>query len=46
MLCQLWLAMLAIHRVQSLETYRAGPISWQFLVLSEHNVFTLKRKGT
>ena len=36
----------AIHRVHSLETNRAGPIYRQILVLSEHNVFTLKGKGT
>ena len=32
--------------VHSLETKRAGPISRQILVLSEHNLFTLKGKGT
>ena len=37
---------LAIHRVHSLEINRAGPISRQVLVLSEHNLFTLKGKGT
>ena len=37
---------IAIHGVHSLETYRAGPIYRQILVLSEHNLFTLKRKGT
>ena len=37
---------LATHRVHSLETNRAGPISRQILVLSEHNLFTLKEKGT
>ena len=37
---------LAIHIVHSLETNRAGPISRQILVLSEHNLFTLKGKGT
>ena len=35
---------LAIHIVHSLETNRAGPISSQILVLSEHNLFTLKEK--
>ena len=34
-------AMLAIHIVHSLETYRAGTISRQIIVLSEH-LFTLK----
>ena len=34
------------HRVLSLETNRAGPISRQILVLSDHNLFTLKGKGT
>ena len=33
---------LAIHIVHSLETNRAGPISRQILVLSKHNLFTLK----
>ena len=37
---------LAIHIVHSLETNRAGSISRQILVLSEHNLFTLKGKGT
>ena len=37
---------IAIHRVHTLETHRAGPISRQILVLSEHNLFTLKGKGT
>ena len=37
---------LAIHIVHSLETYRAGPISSQILVFSEHNSFILKGKGT
>ena len=37
---------LAIHIVNSLETNRAGPISRQILVLSEHSLFTLKGKGT
>ena len=37
---------LAIHIVHSLETNRAGPIFRQILVLSEHNLFTLKGKGT
>ena len=39
---------LAIHIVHSLETNRAGPgarpISRQIIVLSEHNLFTLKGK--
>ena len=38
--------MIGIHRVHSLETNRAGPKSRQILVLSEHNLFTLKGKGT
>ena len=38
--------MIAIHRVHSLETSRAGQISRKILVLSEHNLFTLKVKGT
>ena len=33
---------LALHIVHSLETNRAGPIARQILVLSEHNLFTLK----
>ena len=37
---------LAIHKVHSFETNRAGSISRQILVLSEHNLFTLKGKGT
>ena len=37
---------LAIHIVNSLETNRVGPISRQILVLSEHNLFTSKGKGT
>ena len=37
---------LAIHRLHSLETNRAGQISRQILVLSEHNLFTLKGKET
>ena len=37
---------LAIHIVHSLETYRAGHISRQILVLSGHNLFTLKGRGT
>ena len=37
---------LAIHKVHSFETNRAGPISRQILVLSEHDLFTLKGKGT
>ena len=37
---------LAIHIVHSLETNRAGPIANQILVLSEHNLFILKGKGT
>ena len=32
------------HRVHTLETNRARPISRQILVLSEHNLFTLNRK--
>ena len=36
--------MIAIHRVHNLETNRAGPISSQILVLSEHILFTLKGK--
>ena len=36
--------LLAIHIVHSLETNRAGPISSQILVLSEHNLFMLKEK--
>ena len=32
----------AIHIVHSLENNRAGPISRQILVFSEHNIFTLK----
>ena len=39
-------AMLAIRIGHSLETNRAGPISRQIVVLSEHNLFTLKGKGT
>ena len=39
---------LVIHIVYSLETNRAGPgagqISRQIIVLSEHNIFTLKGK--
>ena len=35
---------LAIHKVHSLETNRAGPISRQIIVLSEHNLFTLRGK--
>ena len=35
---------LAIHIVHSLETNRTGPISRQIIVLSEHNLFTLKGK--
>ena len=35
---------LAIHIVYNLETNRAGPISRQIMVLSEHNLFTLKGK--
>ena len=35
---------LAIHIVHSLETNRAGPISSKIIVLSEHNLFTLKGK--
>ena len=37
---------LAIHRVHTLETNKAGPISRQILVLSDHNLFTLKGNGT
>ena len=37
---------LAIHIVHSLENNRAGPLSSQILVLSEHNLFILKGKGT
>ena len=37
--------MIAVHRVHSLEANRAGPISRQILVLSEHNLITLKEKG-
>ena len=37
---------LTIHIVHSLETNRTGPISRQILVLSEHNIFTLKGIGT
>ena len=37
---------LAIYIVHSLETNRTGPISRQILVSSEHNLFTLKGKGT
>ena len=33
---------IAIHIVHSLEINRAGPISRQIIVLSEHNLFTLK----
>ena len=35
---------LAIHIGRSLETNRTGPIPRQILVLSEHNLFTLKGK--
>ena len=35
---------LAIHRFHSLETNRVGPIYRQIIVLSEHNLFTLKGK--
>ena len=35
---------LDLHIVHSLETYRAGPISRQIIVLPEHNIFTLKGK--
>ena len=35
---------LAIHTVHSLETNKAGSISRQILVLSDHNLFTLKGK--
>ena len=38
--------MLAIHIVHSLETNKAGPISSQTLVLSGHNLFIFKGKGT
>ena len=34
---------IAIHRVHSLETNRAEPISRQILVLSEHNLLALKK---
>ena len=37
---------LAIHLVHSLETNRTGSMSRQILVLSEHNLFTLKGIGT
>ena len=37
---------IAIHRVHDLETNRAKPIYRQILVLSKHNVFTLKGNGT
>ena len=37
---------LAIHIVHSLETNRAGPLSSQTLVLSEHIFFILNGKGT
>ena len=36
--------MIAIHRVHNLETNRAGPISSQILVISEHILSTLKGK--
>ena len=35
---------LALHIVHSLETNRAGSISRQLLLLSEHILFTLKEK--
>ena len=35
---------LAKHIVHSLETFRAGPLSRHIIVLSEHNLFTLKGK--
>ena len=37
---------LALHIVHSLETNRAGQLSSQILVLSNHNVFILKGIGT
>ena len=37
---------LAIRIVHSLDTNSTGPISRQILVLSEHDLFTLKGKGT
>ena len=37
---------IVMHRAHSLETNRAEPISRQSLVLSEHNLFTWKGRGT